>query len=158
MVPYLSHSLLYKRKQWELWTILIFHEQLVLFSKRSTLINFLTTLYLVKYCLCMITTRIDYQQPGPDDYLVDSFDTWLCLHPFRSKNSSNCRCMFTHHVLNLICKACDNLRMRGHTSKIARSILNDVRATMPGNVWASLWHLLEALQPGQFLKTKFQAF
>ena len=35
--------------------------------------------------------------------------------------------MFTIHVLDSICKAYDNLRMRGRTSKSARNILNDVR-------------------------------
>ena len=27
---------------------------------------------------------------SPDNYLADSFDTWLYLHPLRSKNSLNC--------------------------------------------------------------------
>ena len=38
------------------------------------------------------------------------------------------------HVLRSICKACDNLRMRGRTSKSARNISNDVRTTT-GNAW-----------------------
>ena len=37
------------------------------------------------------------------------------------------------HVLHSICKACDNLRMRGRTSKSARNISNDVRTTTLGN-------------------------
>ena len=37
------------------------------------------------------------------------------------------------HVLHSICKACDNLRMRGRTSKSARNILNDVRTTTLGS-------------------------
>ena len=40
--------------------------------------------------------------------------------------------MFTIHVLHSICKACDNLRMRGRTSKSAGNILNDVRTTTLG--------------------------
>ena len=36
-------------------------------------------------------------------------------------------------VLHSICKACDNLRMRGRTSKSARNILNNVRTTMLGS-------------------------
>ena len=36
-------------------------------------------------------------------------------------------------VLHSICKACDNLRMRGRTSKSARNISNDVRTTTLGS-------------------------
>ena len=42
-------------------------------------------------------------------------------------------CMFTLHFLHSICKACDNLRMRGRTSKSARNILNDVRTSTLGS-------------------------
>ena len=37
------------------------------------------------------------------------------------------------HVLHSICKTCDNLRMRGRTSKSARNISNDVRTTTLGS-------------------------
>ena len=37
------------------------------------------------------------------------------------------------HVLHSICKACDNLRKRGRTSKSARNVLNDVRTTKLGS-------------------------
>ena len=33
------------------------------------------------------------------------------------------------HVLHSICKACDNLRMRGRTSKSARNISNNIHTT-----------------------------
>ena len=45
------------------------------------------------------------------------------------KFTSNCGCMFTLHVLHSNFKACDNLRMRGRTSRSARNILNDVRTS-----------------------------
>ena len=60
--------------------------------------------------------------------------------------------------IHSICKACDNLRMRGRTSKSARNILNDLRTTTLGNVWASFWHLLETMVAVWFLKTNFHAF
>ena len=37
------------------------------------------------------------------------------------------------HVLHSICKACDNLRMRGRMSKSTRNISNDVRTTTLGS-------------------------
>ena len=37
------------------------------------------------------------------------------------------------HVLHSNCKACNNLRMHGRTSKSARNILNDVRTTTLGS-------------------------
>ena len=42
------------------------------------------------------------------------------------------------HVLHSICKACDNLRMRGAYSKSARNILNDVRTTTLGSLLQSV--------------------
>ena len=94
----------------------------------------------------------------PDNYLTDSFDTWLCLHPLRSKNSLNCFMhvytpCFTLHLQSLS----DNLCLRGRTSKSMRNILNDIRTTTLGSftltfaqetVIASIW----------FLKTNFHAF
>ena len=37
------------------------------------------------------------------------------------------------HDLHSICKACDNLCMRGRTSKSAQNILNNVRTTTLGS-------------------------
>ena len=48
------------------------------------------------------------------------------------------------HVFHSICKACDNLRMRGRTSKSARNISNDVR-TILQRLAASRWHLLQTV-------------
>ena len=44
-------------------------------------------------------------------------------------------CVYTPilHVLHSICKACDNLRTHGRTSKSARNISNDVRTTTLGS-------------------------
>ena len=39
---------------------------------------------LFNYC------RAGLQSHLPDNYLANSFDTWLCLHPFCSKNYLNC--------------------------------------------------------------------
>ena len=81
---------------------------------------------LFNYC------RADLQSHLPEIYLANSFDTWLCLHPFRSKKLFE---LLMHvytlilFVLHSIYKACDNLHMRGRTSKSARNILNDVRTT-----------------------------
>ena len=81
---------------------------------------------LFNYC------RADLQSHLPDSFLINSFDTWLCLHPFHSKKLFE---LLMHvytpilHVLHSICKACDNLCMRGRTSKSARNILNDVCTT-----------------------------
>ena len=80
--------------------------------------------------------RADLQSHLPDNYRANSFDTWLCLHPFRSNKLFE---LLMHiytpilHVLHWICKACDNLRMRGRTSKSARNISNDVRTTTLGS-------------------------
>ena len=46
----------------------------------------------------------------------------------------------------------------GRTSKSARNILNDVRTTTLGNVWASFWHFLETMVAVWFLKKNFHAF
>ena len=59
------------------------------------------------------------------------------------------------HVLHSTCKACDNLHMRGRTSKSARNISNDVRNT---TLAASPWHLLQTVIAIWFLKTNFHTF
>ena len=85
---------------------------------------------LFNYC------RADLQSHLPDNYLANSFDTWLCIYPFCSKKLFE---LLMHvytpilHVLHSICKACDNQRMRGRTSKSARNISNDVRTTTLGS-------------------------
>ena len=60
--------------------------------------------------------------------LIPSVRDFSCLYPFRSNNSLNCRYML-YIGLNSSCKTCDNLRMRGRTSKSAR---NDVCTSMHG--------------------------
>ena len=86
---------------------------------------------------------------------IPSIPDFVYSH-FAHKNYLNCfkNSCFIHSI----CKACDNLRIRGHTSKSARNILNDVCTTTLGNVWASFWHLLETTVAVWFLKTNFHAF
>ena len=66
------------------------------------------------------------------------------------------------HVLHSICKACDNLRMRGSTSKNTRNISNDPETTyaLQHLAWqsSSPWHLLQTVIAVWFLKTNFHAF
>ena len=81
----------------------------------------------------LIIVKLICKQSHLLDCLIDSFNTWLCLHLFHSKSSLNCRCIFTLHVLHSICKACDNLCMHGYMSKSVRNILNDKHALMLGN-------------------------
>ena len=60
------------------------------------------------------------------------------------------------HVLHSICKAYDNLRMRGRTSKSARNISNDVRTTTLGSF--TLTFCLKPWMPYGFLKKIFTPF
>ena len=60
--------------------------------------------------------------------LIPSIPDFFYIH-FAQKNYLNTP---IPHVLHSICKACDNLRMRGRRSKSARNILNDVRTY---NAW-----------------------
>ena len=66
--------------------------------------------------------------------------------------------MFTLHGLHSICKTCDNLRMRGRTSKSARNI-NSVRTTKLRIHYLNftLTHLLET-RPSDFKKSIFTPF
>ena len=86
---------------------------------------------------------------------IPSIPDFVYSH-FAHKNYLNCfkNSCFIHSI----CKACDNLRMRGRTSKSARNILNDVRTTTLGNVWTSFWHLLEPRLPYGFYKPFFTPF
>ena len=78
------------------------------------------------------------------------------IHYLHSNTSLNCRCMFTLHGLHSICKSCDNLRVRGRTSKSALNLfLNDLRTTTLGNVWTSPWYLFEM---SDFYKSDFTQF
>ena len=96
---------------------------------------------LFNYC------RADLESHLPDSYLADSFDTWLCLHPFHSQNSSNCyACLhsmfYTRSAKPVTIYAC----MGVHKKKCVNYFKwRDVRTMMLGNVWASLWHLLETV-------------
>ena len=61
------------------WSLRVSTCQSSLFSKHFIGWKTMKVVQSVNYC------RGDLQSHLPDNYLTDSFDTWLCLHPFCSK-------------------------------------------------------------------------
>ena len=108
---------------------------------------------LFNYC------RTDLQSHLPDNYLANSFDTWLCSHPFRSKKlfepvnaclHSNSPC-FTLDLQSFVTiYACMGVHRK------VREIFQMTYALQ--RLAASPWHLFQTMFAVWFLKTNFHTF
>ena len=86
---------------------------------------------------CCETIFLILRSHLPDNYLANSFDTWLCLHPFRSEKLFELLMNVYTPILHILHSSLQSLWQSTHAwafVESARNILNDVHTTTLGSL------------------------